>query len=226
MDIIVSLHKNWSQQILEGQKTIEFRSRLPKEIKSGTTMYFYESSKNGGARKVVGQCEVDYIISVVSPTGGWPLYGAFPFIDYYFREIEKDTITANHFREIIEEFDNKKYPYRYGYSLCYAFSPIELNSLKNTGKLIDLTANIDYKLINQLSKEKEKSETYIQKCDQWLTEIGFYDDGGESKYKYGIVLKNIEKYDEPLPLESFLDKRGNVIMKAPQSWMYASRKEG
>ena len=40
------------------RKSFEFRTKLPKELKTGTKIYIYEPVKRGGCKKVVGEFTV------------------------------------------------------------------------------------------------------------------------------------------------------------------------
>ncbi len=218
MNIIYALHKCWCDKIFDGSKPIEFRTKLPKNLKSGTKLYLYETAKNNGARAIVGECVVDYIIPVLSDKGKWPILGCYPFIDYFYENIKKDKETADYFRALKKEFDTYE-NYRYGFILGYSHSPLELESLRTTGSLMNLYP-CDFETVNRVVKDNEKSGKYAEECDDWLTQIGFYDDGGETYYQYGIVLKDIKKYTEPKQINTFEDKDGVAIQKAPQSFMY------
>ena len=221
MDILMSLYKQWADMILSGEKPIEFRTRLPKDFSVGDKIYIYETGKRGGRKKVVGHATVKGIISVLNEKGKWPMLGAYPFIDFYFEHIKNDKEKAEHYRKIkkeAEQFTN----YRYGFILNYAFSEHELQSLRETGSLIDTWSIHDTKLVREIIDANTQSSKYIEECDEWLTKIGFYNDFLESYYKFGIVLDNIVKYDVPLELNEMMDKSGNAITKAPQSWMYVS----
>jgi predicted transcriptional regulator len=206
--------------ILSGKKTIEFRSMLPKDFKSGDKIYLYETSKNGGSKKIVGECEVDYIINVLSKDGKWPTFGCYPFLEYYFQNIKNDSYVANQYGKIKSEFENKVTKYKHGYVVKYAFSEENLDSLRKHGEVIDLWNIANFTVVQKYLKDIEKSEEYLKECDEWLTKIGFYDETLESTYKYGIVLKNIMKYDKPKEISDFIDRNDNNIKKAPQSWMY------
>lgn len=222
MNIIYSLHKCWCDKIFEGIKTIEFRTKLPKKLKSGTILYLYETAKNGGCQKIVGQCEVDYVIPVLSKDGEWPIIGCYPFMEYFYRNIKKDEDTAEYFKKLKEEFDTYE-NYRYGFILNYSHSNDELESLRKTGTLLDYWKVNNLTIINRISKDREESEKYTTECDNWLESIGFYNEFGETNYQYGIVLKNIQKYKIPLSLSQFKDKNGVFIKKPPQSYVYAEK---
>jgi predicted transcriptional regulator len=222
LDLLYSLHNVWIEQILSGIKPIEFRSRLPKDIKQGTKIYLYETSKNNGRKMVVGECEVDYIINILSKDGKWPICGCYPFLEFYFENIKKNKDIANKYRELKTEFEYKLDDYRYGFISKYIFSDEELTSLRETGKLIDIWSFTNVEELNNHFKNLEKGEQCERECDEWLTKIGLYNEYGETYYKYGIVLKNIKSYNTPKPISDFFDKNNNKIKKAPQSWMYTT----
>ena len=225
MDIVISIYGKWSQMILDGKKPIEFRTKLPKNFKAGDKIYIYETAKYGGARAIVGECTVDYIISVLNKEGKWPMYGAYPFIDYFFENIKNNKEKAKYYRKLKKEFDTYE-NYKYGFILGYAFSELELKSLRETGSLIDTWTIYDKMVVDEIINANEESNKLIGECDDWLSSIGFYNEFEESYYKYGIVLKDAKRYDEPIPITEFLDQNKNTITRAPQSWMYTiGRKE-
>lgn len=222
MDILYSLHKVWCDKIFDGTKTIEFRTKLPKELKCGTTLYLYETSKNGGCQKVVGECKVDYIINVLSENNEWPYIGCVPFLEYYFRNINKNDVVADKYKETASRFKNFK-KYKYGYVLKYAFCEDELNYIEKTGDTIDTWKIPDFNYVKKLLDEFDISEKYMQEVDDWLEKIGFYNEYGETQYKYGIVLKDIKKYKTPISLCKFKDKDGKIVKRPPQSYMYVAK---
>ena len=130
------------------------------------------------------------------------------------KEIKKETYQAR-VADFFDTYEN----YRYGFILGYSHSPLELESLRKTGSLMDLYP-CDFETVNRVVKDNDKSNEYVEECDNWLTSIGFYDDGGETYYQYGIVLKDIKKYDKPKEINMFKNKDGARIEKAPQSFMY------
>lgn len=225
MDILMSLHKVWADMIFDGKKPIEFRTRLPKNFSIGDKIYIYETAKRGGSRKVVGFATVKDIIEVLSKDGRWPMFGAYPFIDFYFENIKGDKEKAEHYRKLKEEFD-KYTQYKYGFILGYAFSELELSCLRETGCFVDTWKIFDMNIVRKVINDNTTSENYIRECDDWLKKIGYYNDCEESYYKYGIVLTNITKFDTPISINDINDKNGDPIKTAPQSWMYVSGLKG
>ena len=58
--ILLSIYPEYTKAIFSGMKTAEFRRKVVNELLEGGshTLYFYETKKNGGAGKVVGQADV------------------------------------------------------------------------------------------------------------------------------------------------------------------------
>ena len=169
MNIICSVHRNWIEMILSGIKTIEFRSMLPKDFKSGDKIYLYETSKNGGSKKIVGECEVDYIINVLSKDGKWPTFGCYPFLEYYFQNIKNDSYVANQYGKIKSEFENKVTKYKHGYVVKYAFSEENLDSLRKHGEVIDLWNIANFTVVQKYLKDIEKSDEYSKVVKEYLS---------------------------------------------------------
>lgn len=218
MNIIISLYKHWSDMILRGEKTLEFRTRLPKDFHIGEKIYFYETSRQNGRKMVVGEATVKDIISVCNKDGKWPMVGCYPFTEYYFSEIKKDEKMYNLYKSLKEELGNLK-QYKYGYLMGYFQSPKEIQSLRENGSLIDT-----FKLSNEEAWEvidaNNKSDKTAQEIDDWLTKIGFYNKYDETNYKYAYVLDNIIKYEKPKNISEFKNKNGEIIKNPPQSYIY------
>ena len=218
MNIIISLYKHWSDMILSGEKTLEFRTRLPKDCHIGEKIYFYETSRQNGRKMVVGEATVKDIISVCNKDGKWPMVGCYPFTEYYFSEIKKDEKMYNLYKSLKEELGNLK-QYKYGYLMGYFQSPKEIQSLRENGSLIDT-----FKLSNEEAWEvidaNNKSDKTAQEIDDWLTKIGFYNKYDETNYKYAYVLDNIIRYEKPKNISEFKNKNGESIKNPPQSYIY------
>ncbi len=221
MNIILPMYKHWSDMILSGEKTLEFRTKVPTKLQVGDKIFTYESGKYGGSKEIVGECTYEGKIDVLSPEGKWPMLGAYPFIDYFFEYVKHDAATAQHYRQLKEEFDKYK-NYKYGFILGYAMCPEELESLRTTGQLIDTWKIHDMNYVKLILDGNAKSDQHTKMCDDWLTRIGFYNEMCESYYKYAFILSNPIRYATPKPLSDFTDIHNNPIAKAPQSFMYTT----
>ena len=218
MNIIISLYKHWSDMILSGEKTLEFRTRLPKDFHIGEKIYFYETSRQNGRKMVVGEATVKDIISVCNKDGKWPMVGCYPFTEYYFSEIKKDEKMYNLYKSLKEELGNLK-QYKYGYLMGYFQSPKEIQSLRENGSLID-TFKLSNKEAWEVIDANNKSDKTAQEIDDWLTKIGFYNKYEETNYKYAYVLDDIIKYEKPKNISEFKKKNGESIKNPPQSYIY------
>lgn len=204
--------------ILSGEKTLEFRTRLPKDFHIGEKIYFYETSRQNGRKMVVGEATVKDIISVCNKDGKWPMVGCYPFTEYYFSEIKKDEKMYNLYKSLKEELGNLK-QYKYGYLMGYFQSPKEIQSLRENGSLID-TFKLSNKEAWEVIDANNKSDKTAQEIDDWLTKIGFYNKYEETNYKYAYVLDNIIKYEKPKNISEFKNKNGEIIKNPPQSYIY------
>lgn len=222
MDIVMSINKEWSQMILRGDKPLEFRTKIPNNISVGDTIYIYETAKNKGAKAVVGKCKIKDIINVLKDDGSWPTYGCYPFIDYFCSEIKKDKKSAEVYKKVKEEFLHKFNNYKHGYIITYAFCEEELENIRKNSSPLDLWKIEDFDKVKKILSEIDISNEIMEECDKWLTNIGFYNDLCESYYKYAFLLTDIEKFEQPLPINYLIDKKGEEIKVAPQSWMYVS----
>lgn len=221
MDVMYSLYKLWTDMILSGQKPLEFRTKLPKELKPGTKIYLYETRKHGGAGAVVGECTVSDIIPVLSEEGKWPICGNYPFLEFFCENVLNDAVMAEHIRMCKTEFKGKPENYRYGYLTKYMFSPESLDSLRETGHPIDIM-QLTIPQRDKILKDFAVAEKLELACDDWLTSIGFYNSCGETNYRFGLVLANPIRYANPKPISDFTNTKGERIEAPPQSYCYAS----
>lgn len=62
--ILLSIYPEYTNAIFSGIKTAEFRRKVVNELLEGGihTLYFYETKKNGGAGKIVGQADVKEVL--------------------------------------------------------------------------------------------------------------------------------------------------------------------
>lgn len=73
--ILLSIYPEYTNAIFSGIKTAEFRRKVVNELLEGGihTLYFYETKKNGGAGKIVGQADVKEVLvtlqAVYMPSG-------------------------------------------------------------------------------------------------------------------------------------------------------------
>lgn len=210
MNIILPVHKHWIEKIFSGEKIYEFRNYIPKHLKPNDTIYFYETSKNGGVQKVVGECKVKSFRNLTYD-GIYPMFGCYSFIEDYMEIMEKKPEEAQLFKECKE---NQLAEFKLGATLCFALSEKAMEDIKN-GEYPK------YDHYDKTSNEARKlGNLYMEKCDNWLSSIGFYDDGGESTWKYAWCLTDVKKYLTTLELKNFKKINGEFVVKPPQSYIY------
>lgn len=64
MNILLPIQRPYTDQIFQGFKSFEFRTRVPQNLVSGDTIYIYESKAKGGVGKVIGQAKLKEILSI------------------------------------------------------------------------------------------------------------------------------------------------------------------
>lgn len=214
MDILMSLHKIWVDKILDGTKILEFRKSIGKDFNIGSTVYIYETAKNGGLQKVVGQFTIKDIVKL----DGKSKVATFDLLPYYCKNVikENDTLSV-----VNKAFSIELPNYNNSIKLSYIYNINFLESLRDTGSFPDLLKMSELE-IKQYYSNQEKSKSLVSACDKWLTDIGFYNEYGESNYKYYIEIKDVVKFKKPLILTCFIGRNGKVIERAPQSWCYCN----
>ena len=210
MNVIFSIHKDFTEKIFNKEKIFEFRNTIPQSTPLGGKIFFYETSKNGGSKKVVGEATIRDIIDL-RPNGQTPMYGCWNFIDYYVEHIEKDLISAKCFTEM-KQYNPENY--KFGSLITFALSPKYTKTIKQ-GEYphYDCSAKED-------NKKVDLANLYMNKCDDWLRNMGYYNDDDRSFWRYAIELDDIKKYSTPFEITDFYKKNGERIQKAPQGWMY------
>ena len=226
MNIIMSLHKQWAEKIFDGSKPFEFRTKLPNNFAIGDKVFVYETRANNGRGLVIGYFTVKNIIKL-----SHALYGCYDFIEYYYKNIAKQPNTAKAFRKIKEEFVKEKYPnLKLGAGLDYTFSPEDIENFQKYKKPINFWNFIKegeiptdvYTISQKVSKNRNRASNCMIECDNWLSNIGFYDDYDESNWNYAIEIGKVVLFKEPRDINNFVSKDNKAITRAPQSWMYTN----
>lgn len=215
MAVLMSLYNVWCNKILDGSKPLEFRNNIGKDFKVGDKIYLYETSKNNGRKKVVGEVIIKDIVKLQKSKMGF-----YNFLGYYVKNILKDKDLYKKV-ETVYEYDLPNYDA--GYKFYWLFLPEVLDELKTHNKLpdyFDMTPE-EAKRFQQLQKKAQK---LIEDCDDWLRSIGYYNEYEESFYKNYIEVTNPIKYTTPLELSDFKNLKGSPITRAPQSWCYVQNK--
>lgn len=189
-NILMPIRKPWTGMILSGEKPFEFRNRLGKFWGVGSKIYIYESKAQGGAGMVVGDAVIDGIIPVPTNSVGPP------------RAILR--AWAEKFRPrlipLLDELGDYNLPgFKEGTILRYLGQPNLLRRVMRSGQWVMMEHDFKNPVLD---------------CEEWLSYIGLINSSGAYSYRYALKLKDIKKYDPPLPLAEF------GLDRAPQSWAY------
>ena len=228
MSIMYPIYNIWNNRIFEGdvlqlqcgigqknryikyRKEFEFRTRLPKDLKTGDKVYIYEPKKHGGSGKVVGEFTVGEIIPCDYP------FGAFPFIVHFCRNVLKNEDYAKKFERAVK---TELPGYKKGYILKYALDDESMDCVEKTHDVPDIC---DYLYDKKRCENLDESERVWKWTDEWLKKCGFYDESDMSNYKFALTILKPVRYDEPKSLSKFTKMDGTVVEKAPQSFVYVN----
>lgn len=226
MAIIYPIYNIWNNRIFEGdilylqnevgqkskhvkyRKEFEFRTRLPKNLKTGDKVYVYEPKKHSGSGKVIGEFTVGEIINCDYP------FGAFPFIVHFCRNVLKNEDYAKKFERAVQ---TELPEFKKGYILKYALDDVSIDYIEKYGKAPEI---IDYLYDKKRCESLDESEKIWKWTDAWLTAQGFYPNTGESNYNFALTVMSATRYDIPKDLTEFEKLDGCLVEKAPQSFVY------
>lgn len=216
MDILLSIRNPYTDLIFDGTKMLEFRNVIGKDVNIGDKIYIYETKSGNGSGSVIGNVEIEDIIKI--PRYKIGTYFLLPyFVDKFGTKEEKETVKK------ATSFKLSKYDM--SVVLGYLFDDEALDYMIRNDSVPDIFLNSKlkrYSKENTVSylENRQKANDLVERCDEWATRIGFYNDFDESNWKYAIKLKNPEKYKDKVEISKFLDKNKKYIKRAPQSWCY------
>lgn len=212
MNTIFSIHKQYSDKIFDKTKPVEFRHKLPK-LETGDKVYIYETKK-GGCGQVVGYFTVKEIKPVQETSMASYMYAekyAELFCDEETQKTVKKAMSIH-----LDEYDNSLV-------LCYLFMNECLNEMALSNRPPEESLNNMYKNMKNYEKQKKKKNEFLNACDNWLREIGFFDKNyNPMNWDYEIWVDEVKRFETPLPITEFLNKNGEAIQKAPQSFCYTN----
>lgn len=215
MAILMSLYNVWANKILSGDKPLEFRNNIGKDFKIGDKIYLYESSKNKGRKKVVGEVTIKDIVSLKKSKMGF-----YNFLGYYVKNILKD---EDLYKKVQYIYEYNLPNYDVGYKFYWLFLPEVLDDIRDYDKIPDYLS-MSPEQAKRYRELEDKAQFLIEDCDDWLRSIGYYNGNDESFYKNYIEVENPIIYTLPLELSDFENLKGEPIKRAPQSWCYVKEK--
>lgn len=213
MNIIISIHNIWANKIFSGEKTLEFRNSLPKDLSVGDKVFIYETYKNLGRKMVVGYFTVKDFYKI--PKKGHTGYPS--FIEYYTREIVKDEELLKR----VQRCDSIVMPHYHQeivYSYMFCDDILDYMEKNHDVPELDIALYMDRTFMSK----KDKGDKFTKDCDNWLENIGYYNEYGESYYSHVIEISEPVKFSCPIPITEFIGKNNELIKKAPQSWCYTT----
>ncbi len=100
-EVMFSIHPHWLEMIFNEEKGLEFRNKIISSIKPETKIYFYETKKNNGAGKVVGDAVIIDVTKIEASRK--PLYQqCFNYIGYSNQEYAIRFIAVRKYKEPME----------------------------------------------------------------------------------------------------------------------------
>ncbi len=212
MNVILPIHKQYSDRIFDGSKPYEFRNRVPK-IQKGDKVFVYETKKNG-CGMIVGYFIVDGVEKIVHQK-----LGAYQYISDYahkYCDIETQRLVDKAMTIDLGNCDNSLV-------LCYFLMEECLDEMLKTRRPPENSFNdLIFHHFREYDKKKQVQTALIENCDEWLRNMGFYntDFGEKSNWDYRILIGKTYQFDTPIPITEFKNKQGDSIQKAPQSYCY------
>lgn len=207
MNIIISIHKPFCDQIFSGEKPLEFRNNLPKALSPGDKVFVYETYAFDGSKMVIGEFTIKNIFKIPENYR----IGTYTYLDYYAKNILKD-------EDVVERIEKCKNIQVTGYYQDIVFNYLYLDNCLEYIKKFDKIPNSPI-LDKYFWAMREKANKLINDCDMWLIKIGFSNADGYC-YPYGFEIENPIRYVSPIPITEFSLRNGNKLKKAPQSWCY------
>jgi hypothetical protein len=194
-----------------------FCSRIPKHIDIWDTAFIRD--KNG----IIGRGEITSFDKIHNPSR----MGYYPFVDYYVEYVLKDPELlklVKRAKEVKFKSTDCSVPLDYVFSEKY-FPYIEkykkypdIEDFHNTFK----SAQSEKEFLS-LCNEKEKANNLMKDCDEWLKNMGYYDDYGESKSDISYIeIANIVKTS--LDFSSF-ELSNNRKVSHNHQWCYIKEKK-
>lgn len=212
MNVILPIHKEYSDRIFTGIKPYEFRNRVPK-LEKDDKIFVYETKKQG-CGMIVGYFTVNNIEKITHHK-----LGAYSYLsDYAHRFCDEETqrLVDKAMKIILNDCDNSLV-------LCYFLMEECLDEMLKTKRPPEQSLNnLLYRNIKKYDKIQQEQHNIVSECDEWLRNMGFYNDdyGERSNWQYQIIIDKVYRYENPIPISEFKNKTGKFIQKAPQSFCY------
>ena len=205
MNIIFSLNNKKASILEENEKFLLFGNNFNKNMSKCSKIYLCNGDN------IIGEGDLVEIKDI-----GHSKLGATNFILFWAKEIKKDEALV----KVLEDALNFDLPnYDKSLNLSYMYNLWSLEVLKKTGHL-PMLASLSSEEFRLYMENQEKADKVLSECDEWLDDLGFYNDGDESFFKKYIAISNIIVYNKSKELNNFKNKNNESISKAPKNWCY------
>lgn len=210
MNCMITMSKEYIDLIFNGKKPFDFKNVSPK-LKEDDKVYLFDSSQ----KKVRGY----YTVKDISEINHKKLkIGTYLFIDTFAKMFcdEKIQKSVNKAKQV--EFEN----YYNSYVLEFLFMDDLIEEMIKTHKPpVQDFWKMNKEEIKEYNLIKQKQTDFLSYCDNWLTQIGFYNYlGNESTWKYKIDIKKVVKFEEPIDVNKFQKMNGAYLKTAPKNFCY------
>ena len=210
MNCMITMQKEYIDLIFNGKKPFDFKNVSPK-LKENDKVYLFDSSQ----KKVRGY----YTVKDVSEINHKKLkIGTYLFIDTFAKMFcdEKIQKSVNKAKQV--EFEN----YYNSYVLEFLFMDDLIEEMIKTHKPpVQDFWKMNKEEIKEYNLIKQKQTDFLSYCDNWLTQIGFYNYlGNESTWKYKIDIKKVVKFEQPIDVNKFQKMNGAYLKTAPKNFCY------
>ena len=209
MNCMITMQKEYIDLIFNGKKPFDFKNVSPK-LKEDDKVYLFDSSQ----KKVRGY----YTVKDISEINHKKLkIGTYLFIDTFAKMFcdEKIQKSVNKAKQV--EFED----YYNSYVLEFLFMDDLIEEMIKTHKppvqdfwKMNKEEMKEYNLIKKMQTE------FLSYCDNWLTQIGFYNEYDESTWKYKIDIKKVVKFEQPLDINQFQKMNGTYLKTNPKNFCY------
>lgn len=213
MDAIFSIRPPFTDMIFNGEKDLEFRSKIGNELFPGNKLYVYETKKNRGLGAVIGSVTIEQIEELpYHKIGTYNLISH--FTEKYGSEEEKKTVK----KAMSIRLSN----YDESIVLSHLFNDRTLDYMLENDDVPDPFKQPPYYgySVKEFNQINEKGKKLLLRCDSWLKTIGYYTENGCTLWEYMIKLKEPKRFIHPKSITEFIKRDGTALKRAPQSWCY------
>ena len=103
--------------------------------------------------------------------------------------------------------------------LMYLYNEWYLEFFDKEGYWFD-TLKLSNKELFEFQEKRTKADKIIQEADEWLTNIGYYNENCESFFKKYLEISNIILYNTSKELNLFKNKNNQIFDKKIKNWAY------